>query len=60
MPSAKEILNIISDIELDIDEFYHKYGKEKINDAVYYAKDLKDRFTVLWTYYDIFGKEALL
>ena len=60
MPSADEILRILEDIELDINEFYSTYGKEKINDAVRYAKDLKDRFSALWTYYDIFGKEDIL
>ena len=33
------------------------YGAEKINDAVWYAKDLKDRYTVLWLNYDLFGKD---
>lgn len=60
MPSAKEILKILSDIELDISEFYSIYGKDMINDAVSFAKDLKDRFTVLWTYYDIFGREEII
>ena len=32
-------------------------GKKKINDAVAYAKDLKDRYTVLWLNYDLFGDE---
>lgn len=60
MPSASEIKNIISDIGLDIEEFYSTYGKEKLADAITFAKDLKDRFSVLWTYYDVFGKELEL
>ncbi len=28
---------------------------EKINVAVLYEKDLKDRYTVLWSHYDLFG-----
>lgn len=60
MPTSEEILGILSDIELDINEFYSTYSKEKINDAVTFAKDLKDRFTVLWTYYDIFGMEKII
>ena len=31
--------------------FINMYGKEKIADAVLYGKDLKDRYTVLWLYY---------
>jgi hypothetical protein len=29
------------------------YGEEKIKDAIKYAKDLKDRYTVLWLNYDL-------
>jgi len=57
MPSSDEIKNMLSLAELDIDEFYSLYGKEKIKTAIAYAKDLKDRYTVLWLYYDLFGEE---
>ena len=56
-PTAEKIASILEDIELDINDFYKTYGEEKISDAVRYAKDLKDRYTVLWTYYDMFGIE---
>lgn len=55
MPSAKEIEEILGLACLDISEFYATYPKEKINNAIRYAKDLKDRYTVLWLYYDLFG-----
>ena len=42
-------------LELDLDAFYSLYGEEKINTAIKYAKDLKDRYTVLWLYYDLLG-----
>ena len=58
MPTAAEIENMLSLVELDMNEFYALYGNEKINDAVLYAKDLKDRYTVLWMYYDFLGGEA--
>ena len=32
----------------------NKYGKEKIADALLYAKDLKDRYTILWLNYFYF------
>ena len=57
IPGEKEILDILSDIQLDMNEFYKLYSDQKIKDAVTYAKDLKDRYTVLWLYYDLFGKE---
>lgn len=58
-PTAEEIKKIIDEIELDINSFYNLYGENKIKDAVKYAKDLKDRYTVLWMYYDIFGLETI-
>ncbi len=54
-PSSDEIKNMLSLAELDISEFYNLYGEEKIKNAVLYAKDLKDRYTVLWLNYDLFG-----
>ena len=48
-------------IELDINDFFKFYSKAQIENAVLYAKDLNNRFTVLWLNFDIFGtKEPLL
>ena len=58
MPSSQEILKMLEKAELDINEFYNLYGKDKIRDAVLYAKDLKDRYTVLWMNYDMFGTDT--
>lgn len=55
MPSADEVKEMLSLVGLDMAKFYDLYGKDKINDAVFYAKDLKDRYTVLWLNYDLFG-----
>lgn len=55
MPSPKEIEDMLALAEIDMAEFYKLYSEEKINNAVWYAKDLKDRYTVLWLYYDLFG-----
>lgn len=55
MPSADEIAAMLALVELDVGEFYDMYGEEKINIAIKYAKDLKDRYTVLWLNYDLFG-----
>ena len=56
-PSAEKIKELLSLVDLDIKEFYTLYNKEKLNDAILYAKDLKDRYTVLWMHYDYFGDE---
>ena len=53
MPSAREIEQMLSLVELNVSELYSLYGKEKIENAIKYAKDLKDRYTVLWLNYDI-------
>ena len=53
MPSGEEISRILSLVGLDFSEYLSVYGKEKICDAVKYAKDLKDRYTVLWINYDL-------
>jgi glycerol-1-phosphate dehydrogenase [NAD(P)+] len=60
MPSATEINDMLLLAELDINEFYSLYGKEKIENAILYAKDLKDRYTVLWVNYDLFGEDLFL
>ena len=56
MPTKSEIINMISAADLDINDFYSFYGEEKINNAKLFAKDLKDRFSVLWLYYDFLGE----
>jgi len=55
MPSAEQILQMLAAVGLDMAEFYKLYSPEKIADAKLYAKELKDRYTVLWLYYDLFG-----
>ena len=55
MPAPEEIEKMLSLVGMDMQEFYDMYGKEKIETAVLYAKDLKDRYTVLWMNYDYFG-----
>ncbi len=55
MPSPDEIVKMLEIAEIDLSEFYKLYGKDKIDTAIHYAKDLKDRYTVLWMYYDLFG-----
>ena len=52
-PSAEEMLGYIGSIGLDLAEFDALYGEKKIDDALKFAKDLKDRYSVLWLYYDL-------
>ena len=55
MPKAKDILKMLEAVGLNMDAFYGLYSARKIQDAVLYAKELKDRYTVLWMHYDMFG-----
>lgn len=58
MPKAEEIRQMLTAGGLDMAQFYDLYAPQKIQDAIFYAKDLKDRYTVLWLYYDLFGQES--
>ena len=49
-PTPDDMLAMIADIGMDYHEFETLYGEAKIRDAIAYAKDLKDRYTVLWLY----------
>ena len=57
VPKASEIEAMLTAVGMDMAEFYALYSKEKIADAILYAKELKDRYTVLWLYYDLFGNQ---
>ena len=57
VPKASEIEAMLKAVGMDMGEFYKLYSQEKIDDAILYAKELKDRYTVLWLYYDLFGNK---
>lgn len=49
-PGEQQMLALVDRIGLDFAEFEALYGEEKLANAVKYAKDLKDRYSVLWLY----------
>ena len=49
-PSADEMKRMIERMGLNFADYLAFYGREKIGDGVLYAKDLKDRYSVLWLY----------
>ena len=57
-PTEEEMAQMFIDAGFDMDAFENMYGKEKICDAQVYGKDLKDRYSVLWLHYALFGEEA--
>ena len=57
-PKFSEMDELISEVGMKYETFKELYGDKKIQDAYLYAKDLKDRYTVLWMYYDIFVRKS--
>lgn len=55
MPTSDEIRALLDAVGLDISELYKTYSVAHIMDAYRYAKDLKDRYTVLWLYNLLYG-----
>ena len=43
-----EVLRLLDSVGLHLEQFKNMYSEEKIRDGIQYAKDLKDRYTVLW------------
>ncbi|MBQ6614520.1 MAG: sn-glycerol-1-phosphate dehydrogenase [Clostridia bacterium] len=54
VPTEAEFRAMVERVGLKYSDFEKLYGKEKIADSILYAKDLKDRYTVLWLYYNYF------
>lgn len=54
VPTFEKFIKMLSAVGLDYKEFTTIYSKQKLDDAILYAKDLKDRYTFLWLYYDYF------
>lgn len=53
-PTAEEIREMLVQIGFDMEAFEQMYGKEKIQRGIWFGKDLKDRYSVLWLYGDLF------
>lgn len=56
-PTADDIKKMLIDVGFDMSAFERMYGKEKIEKGMLYGKDLKDRYSVLWIYYDLFSAD---
>ncbi len=54
-PTEAEMLELLDKIGLNYNEFTELYGEEKIANSLLFAKDLKDRYSVLWLGYKYFG-----
>ncbi len=49
-PTPEQVIEMIGTVGLQLKEFEKMYSEEKLADGIRYAKDLKDRYTVLWMY----------
>ena len=49
-PTAAEITEMLRDVGFVMEDFEGLYGKRKIRNGVWFGKDLKDRYSVLWLY----------
>ena len=58
-PDAAEMEAIIAGIGLKYEDFLQFYGMDVVEEATKYAKDLKDRYTVLWLYNQFFTREGV-
>lgn len=56
VPSEKELSAILASVGFTRAEYEAEYSEEKRKDALFYAKDLKDRYTVLWLYDRLFRR----
>lgn len=56
VPSSEKLINILETIGLRYEDFRREYTEEKIQKGIWFAKDLKDRYTVLWLYFLLFFK----
>ena len=52
--SPGEILEMLTDVGMDYGDFEKLYGTKKIFTGTLFAKDLKERYSFLWLYYDLF------
>ena len=57
-PTADEIRGMLTDCGFDLSLFEKQYSAEKIRDGIWFAKDLKDRYSVLWLYFAVFFDET--
>ena len=49
-PDEEEAREMVEAVGLSVEELYDIYGEAHIEEAIRYAKDLKDRYSVLWVH----------
>ncbi|MBQ9734240.1 MAG: sn-glycerol-1-phosphate dehydrogenase [Clostridia bacterium] len=59
-PTANEVREMLVEVGFDLDRFESFYGAEKIRNSTFFGKDLKDRYSVLWIYFQLFIDEKVI
>lgn len=54
-PTAEACREMFRSAGYDLSAFEKMYGRDKIRNAMLYGKDLKNRYSVLWLYYELFS-----
>ena len=57
-PTADQFRDMLKDFGFEFYKLEQMYGEEKIRNSAFFGKDLKDRYTVLWLYCDLFLTDA--
>lgn len=52
-PSGQEMEELLRRAGYEMDRFVEYYGEDVIRTGIHYAKDLKDRYTLLWVLEDV-------
>ena len=59
-PSSEEIKAMLTDAGIDLSAFRKLYDEKRIENGMWFAKDIKDRYSILWLYFDLFfAKEVI-
>lgn len=52
-PTPENVASMLDSVDLPLSRFEEMYSADKLADGVRYAKDLKDRYSVLWLYEEV-------
>lgn len=59
-PSSEEIKTMLTDAGIDLSKFRELYDEKRIENGIWFGKDIKDRYSILWLHFDLFfAKEGL-
>ena len=51
---------MLADAGIDLSAFRKLYDEKRIENGRWFAKDIKDRYSILWLYFDLFFAKEML